>query len=124
MKYILLLFIVLIGSSKMIAQSKEDFTWVMGYNPNDSLKGYGGTLIDFSNGEPLLSYFPIPFDVWAGTQICDTNGKPLFYTNGCKIANFQHQLILNGDGINPGAYHDKWCDKDDSPYRTYQGMIV
>jgi len=125
MKYVLSLALYFIFLINTPAQEKLDYTWVMGYFPNDSIQGYGGTLINFNNPEPLVSYIPIPFDVGASAQICDKTGDLLFYSNGCKIANYQHQLISNGDGINPGVLHNEWCNTGDNlSYSTYQGMIA
>jgi len=36
------------------------------------------------------------------TSICDTSGNLLFYTNGIWVNNAQHQLMQNGDSLNPG----------------------
>ncbi|MCB9338875.1 MAG: hypothetical protein H6577_12170 [Lewinellaceae bacterium] len=36
-------------------------------------------------------------------SICDSTGNLLFYTNGIQIANFEHQIMENGDSLNPGS---------------------
>ncbi|GIV32304.1 MAG: hypothetical protein KatS3mg030_610 [Saprospiraceae bacterium] len=34
----------------------------------------------------------------------DAEGHLLFYSNGCEVMNWAHQLVENGDSINPGSY--------------------
>ena len=123
------LFIIFIsGTLTGFAQGKEDNVWVLGYNPNDSVAGFGGTMLNFSTDTLEASYFPITID--AGNpgntaQICSSAGDFLFFSNGCKIVNSTGQLIINGDDINPGSLHDIWCNSGgDHAYKTYQGPIA
>jgi len=125
MKYIFVLTLYFIFLTKMLAQEKWDYTWILGYNPNDSIQGYGGTMVNFNTSPPLLSYFPIPVDANNTAQICNREGNLLFFSNGCNIVNSSNQLISNGDQINPGTFHNEWCNTgDDHAYKTYQGMIA
>lgn len=109
----------------MTAQDKSDYTWLLGYNPNDSTGGFGGALIRFTTSGITLQYFDIPIDLGISAQICDQNGNNLFYSNGCKIINMSHQLMQGGDDINPGEMHDYWCNTgDEHDYNTHQGLIA
>ena len=36
-------------------------------------------------------------------SICDSTGNLLFYTNGAWIANYTHEMMENGDSLNPGV---------------------
>ncbi|MEY4903622.1 MAG: hypothetical protein RLZZ292_1437 [Bacteroidota bacterium] len=54
----------------------------------------------------------------------DKNGKLLFYSNGCEIHSYKHKLLKNGDNINPGHYHDGYCEGSYSYYPGYQSMIT
>ena len=42
-------------------------------------------------------------------SICDQNGSLLFYANGCKVFNSNHEMMENGGDINPGDRHDAHC---------------
>ncbi|MBK9017096.1 MAG: hypothetical protein IPM82_25250 [Saprospiraceae bacterium] len=55
------------------------------------------------------------------SSICDTSGNLLFYTNGIKIANADHQLMLNGNGLNPGIITTAYADNG---MPTPQGAIA
>ncbi len=43
-------------------------------------------------------------------SISDSSGNLLLYTNGCSIANGNHEIIDNGTGLNPGAMADAVCE--------------
>lgn len=120
---ILTLFILFIFNT-FYAQEKYDFTWVLGYPPNDKENGYGGNLIDFNGEELITEYFNTPIFIDNSAQICGKDGQLLFYSNGCKIVNGNHQLISNGYGLNPGEFYDSWCTEYDISYDTRQGLIA
>lgn len=42
--------------------------------------------------------------------ISDDNGNLFLYTNGCAIADLNHQIIPGGTGLNPGTLHDMVCE--------------
>jgi hypothetical protein len=67
-------------------------------------------LIDFSSGTPSVSEFDSDLNMeGASASICDAEGNLAFYTNGCRIYNWQHRLMENGEGINPGEVYDDYC---------------
>lgn len=41
--------------------------------------------------------------------MCNEDGNLLFYTNGCEVRNWKHELVENGGNINPGVVYDNWC---------------
>ena len=47
--------------------------------------------------------------VEASISLSDSEGNLLFYSNNCSIANAQHQLMENGNGLNPGGIQTYWC---------------
>ena len=122
MKIYLLLFCFL-NSIALQGQSKYDYNWVFGY-PNSyypSYPGYGGSLINFADSIPTVTWFNIKFDLKANTVMSDANGHLLFYSNGCQVMNWAHQLVENGDSINPGFIHDEFCD---TGYPASQGILA
>ena len=88
------------------AQSKADYTWVLGYptllpgQPN--IEKYGGMFLHFTESSVQVE----KFDIFAGPPSAvanDTAGNLQFYTNGCGVYSHNMQLMENGDGINVGG---------------------
>ncbi|MBK7853683.1 MAG: hypothetical protein IPJ79_01120 [Bacteroidetes bacterium] len=73
--------------------------WVFG-NPSS----YPNTIINFNNGSGSLSKSTdSSFNHFTATNatICDASGNLLFYSNGVNIYNSVHQIMQNGDNLNP-----------------------
>ncbi len=45
----------------------------------------------------------------ANISMSDKEGKLIFYSNNCSISNSTHELMENGEGLNPGVVQDYWC---------------
>ena len=103
-------FLVLAGQP-INSQSKYDYVWINGYDSTLD-DGIEGLCFDFNNSlntekcESALEFY------LSNASICDDNGKLLLYTNGCKIANGNHQIIENGDSINYGPFLEYFWDPD------------
>ena len=105
-KLLLLLFfpIFLIGQ-------KHDNIWLLGYESDLTVPGIDGVIADFNANENTFSHQTISFSLLNGSiGISDGLGNLLFYTNGCDVSNSNHELLLNGNDINPGEVHDIQCD--------------
>ncbi len=96
-----ILFLISI-SHVLSAQAKQDYVWL--YN-NYGDQAYGYDFNQKENGNPIDLEYGIPF-VFVGNNasICDKDGNLLFYTNGCHVANGDHEIIENGSDINYGDY--------------------
>lgn len=109
------------------SQSKYDYVWFFGYPPNNPELKFGGTLIDFRGIGTEVSFANIGLDmVLTSGAICDKNGNPQFYTNGCKVSNFHNQIIANGDSLNTpftGHWQNDGCARGLS-YGTRSGLII
>ena len=82
------------------AQDGYGNQWIFGQfsSPNPS-----GALLNFNNDTPLVVPFNKPMELEGSCAImCDSVGQLLFYSNGCYIANANHQMMLNGGGIGKG----------------------
>jgi hypothetical protein len=104
--------LVILMSQNLIAQ-KETNRWIIGhdYNIQDSL--HGRVEINFNSTPPSIEYRvgDINMNMFGcNSSISDSAGNLLFYSNGCDIANQNGDILLNGNDINPGAYHDILCD--------------
>jgi Secretion system C-terminal sorting domain len=113
----------LLVTSTIPAQDKYDYIWLFGYGSNLQDSSFGGTDINFNNNPATLKYvFREPDIGRYNASICDAEGNLLFYTNGCFIADASHQIMMNGDTINPGITHDEWCEE--STYPTVQECFI
>ena len=101
LNYILKFFIFSLGYSlflnkELVSQSKYTNTWLLGY---DTMNLH--TRFDFINDNLIISTFKSGIDINGVGIMSDYSGELLFYTNGCKIFNRNHELMQNGDKITP-----------------------
>jgi hypothetical protein len=102
MKRILLFFLISFHAVAASGQ-KHDAKWLFGYRISQPHPEWGGGGVDFIN-EPPTAYEQereMNLNVTVAS-ICDSMGNLLFYTNGAWIANFTHEMMENGDSLNPG----------------------
>ncbi|TAK50435.1 MAG: T9SS type A sorting domain-containing protein [Saprospiraceae bacterium] len=81
----------------------HDALWLYGRHSAFGDPDYGSSVLDFST-EPPIAYKQereMNLNVTV-SSICDSTGNLLFYTNGAWIANFTHEMMENGDSLNPG----------------------
>ena len=102
----IVLTLVLFGPVSAFAQSnndaKRDYQWISGstYNNFSNCR-----VFDFNSG-PMATYsHPTTINLgFTSTNICDTNGQLLFFTNGLKVCDKNGTLMPNGDSLSPGLY--------------------
>ncbi|WP_299244154.1 T9SS type B sorting domain-containing protein [uncultured Aquimarina sp.] len=84
---------------------------VFGNAQNEASIWYFGRLsgLDFGSGGPTLLYNGQMITNEGCSTISDTNGDLLFYTNGLKVWNKNHQLMINGTGL-----HGHWSSTQSS----------
>lgn len=112
----IVVFIGMVEQRKSFAQPYHDNIWVHA-DRDDAL------IIDFSTGQPVISDLNTDL-VMAGASasICDAEGNLAFYTNGCRVYNWQHKLMENGEGINAGEIYDDFCNPFAEFPRGYPGV--
>ncbi|MCC7318807.1 MAG: hypothetical protein IT219_09765, partial [Bacteroidales bacterium] len=97
---------------------KRDYVWVTGddsFNPNPI---FGGITFNF-NGDTVVVYKEdryMEFGNGNNAAISTYSGSLLFYTNGCSLANFQNEMLENGDSINAGPIFNSYCSGTTSGY--------
>ena len=92
---------------------KHDYTWLFGYESDLSTPGIEGVRMNFNQQPPVVT--PISLGVSlniSNAMISDSSGNLLFYTDGCRVIGADHQLLQNGDGLNPGEVRDIQCEGD------------
>ena len=120
----LLAFLFILISYSAFAQypgdSKRDYAWMFGYY--NSPPNWGGTELNFNISPPSLNYVSqqINLDL-TNASICNMSGELLFYTNGMYVANANHQIMPNGDSLNPGDVFNYY---EDLGYREMQGALI
>ncbi len=92
--------------SQTLSKIKHDYIWLMGYDSsNDPSTGWGGTRIDFNTFPPTIEYEYREMDMdIANTSMCNNDGELQFYSNGLAISNHAHEIMENGDTINPDPF--------------------
>jgi hypothetical protein len=97
----------MICTSTLFSQSKQDYIWFFGKDQNFAQEGIQGIRFDFNEKpfKPEGAGQGLSFDR-NNASICDKDGNLLFYTNGCAVANREHQVMPNGDSINAGNFFD------------------
>jgi hypothetical protein len=83
---------------------------------------FGGALMDFTHFPPKSTLTDYYLGFYVQSSIADSSGNLVAYTNGCHIANKNHQLMDNGDTINPGIYH-AGTQQCKLYYPAFQGTI-
>ena len=85
-----------------LSAQKHDYNWVTGYE-YDAADPFGNMRIDFNYQPPKVFKENLKMNFQSCGGACsDSLGNLLFYTNGIRIFNKNHQLMENGDTINPG----------------------
>jgi len=117
-----ILFFVLTISINVLYAQRYDNRWLFGYASDANEPMFGGSGINFSDGNPSIfeEYRDMNLEITNGS-ICDKDGNLLFYTNGIYIANANHEPMENGMGLNPGPLTS---DYSDSGYPIPQGAIA
>ena len=116
MKYLLTLIIIYFQSNCL--SQKQDYYWPTGRGDNTAF-------IDFSN-KPIESKVRVSEVGFERTNasICDKDGNLLFYTNGCRIADSTHQVMLASDSMNYNLYYDGFLNGCNFGYREKQGVMI
>ena len=85
--------------------------WAGGFVEHLDTIANGQVLIQSAIDTVLIQDFdsPVQFEATM-TGILDDQGEILFYTNGCHIYDKNHEIILDGELLNPGEVHDLTCD--------------
>ena len=93
--------------STFLAQANHDYNMVLGYQSNSNTPETELYNFNFNNpSDNPFDLFDGFFDIWfSATTMSDDQGNLIFYTNGCQIANTNHELMENGDSLNVGPYY-------------------
>jgi hypothetical protein len=108
----LLVFMFGVHTVEMKAQL-HDAVWLFGVKSpppfnNPELDRFS---LDFKGEHPVAAYQDRTMNIDATmSSFSDSLGNLVLYTNGIYLANSQHELIENGDSLNPGEFAWTWRD--------------
>ena len=102
-------FLLICNVTLLSAQNKQDYYWPFGFDETF----INGFEFDFNERpfSPSERIGELGFDQM-NASICDPEGNLLMYTNGCAVANRNHQMMPNGDSINAGIFFDDFWRGD------------
>ncbi|MBL0052026.1 MAG: hypothetical protein IPP29_11225 [Bacteroidetes bacterium] len=101
MKKILICLMFLIIALIVNGQQGITNKWLMGYSSFGGIP-FGGSDINFITGVPVISYKYREMDFSrTHSNISDSFGNILFYTNGYDICDASDSVMMNGDTISP-----------------------
>lgn len=106
---------MLLITNFLMAQN-HDYNWLMGYGGQDpNAPEIGLSMLSFANGKETITSEDKAIMTFYQTcsSISDKTGKLAFYTNGCYIANAQHDSLKRGR-----------ISKRKTPYQIIQGALI
>lgn len=108
-KQLFVITIFLFDSSYFFAQ-KHDYNWIFGYdNASFNHPNFGGANINFHFTPASVYPEKKKIDMRFYCGVCsDSSGHLAFYTNGISIRDSTHNIMLNGDTINPGYFWESF----------------
>lgn len=112
-----LLIISIIGLPILaFAQNGYGDQWIFGAFSNGSIIKFNDDTFDM---HPIVKEMKLEASC---AVMSDSSGNLLFYSNGCYIANVNHQIMMNGDSIGKGYLESSFCETGGSPIT--QGIIA
>ncbi|MBK8565497.1 MAG: T9SS type A sorting domain-containing protein [Saprospiraceae bacterium] len=123
MKWILSL--IFVGHAlSLFSQFKHDYVWLMGMQYSvDAYPLHCMNVFDFNEGSLQIISDSIDSQFSYGNASCsDKQGKLLFYSNGCYIKNRNHEIMPNGNHLNPSVIYDLYCP--DNGYIISGGLMA
>lgn len=124
LKGIWILFI-LIQSSILTCQSREDYNWQLGTKSSSSSHTSPVSLeLSFNNNERIIRTFYRPMYMGHfNASISDQDGNLLLYSNGCQINDGNHDTISGSSHLNPGSIDQEWCGQNPGSYPVAEGGL-
>ena len=121
--FLLIIFHIIIFESKA---QKEDYIWIFGYDSNLYTAGNESYIFDYNKGSsPNGMSNVIPLWIRGNNaSICDADGNLLFYTNGCHVADANHEIMPNGSGINEGNFLEEFRQDTCAHYPGLQDVMI
>jgi hypothetical protein len=79
-------------------------------------------LLNFGGNKLTIEKLSVDYRIFiSNASVSDEGGNLLFYSNGCDVKNANHEIMPNGEGLNPGSIYNDNCP--DGGY-TSDGLII
>jgi hypothetical protein len=120
---VLILFIAIkLLSQNAALDKKRDYQWYFGYQDFK----LSTNKLDFNVKPAQLTGFEKKYSEFDKTNgnICDSNGKMLFYTNGCFIGNKNNEIVAGSQNLNEGAYKTTFCTQSEGILLNQAALFV
>ena len=105
------------------AAQKTGSLWLAGYDEFPGVPGYGHVQIRVTDDTVLVEPTALAFNFESTMAVMTgPDGSLLFYTNGCEVADRFHQVMPNGNGLNPGDISGLVCPG--KGYIVPQGAMI
>ena len=124
MKFIIILILFQLFISDSQAQ-KEDYVWIFGFDNSPPIGNNETYYFDFNQGSSPKGMAGLS-PLWIrgnNASICDAEGHLLFYTNGCHVADANHDIMPNGSGINEGEFIEEFRQDTCINYPGLQDLL-
>ncbi|MBL7778914.1 MAG: hypothetical protein JNK66_11550, partial [Chitinophagales bacterium] len=110
--------------TQSIAQ-KEDYTWFSGYDSYAGLP-WGTNVQSFTIDSMHVTYDSLGMNfARTNTSYCNSDGNPMFYTNGIHIRNGLDEIVEESWGMNEGQFIVQFDPTiEQKGYRVPQGIVA
>lgn len=107
------------------SQSKYDYHWTIGYDVS-TLDSTGDVILMDFNLSPVkvetIKTIKRFSSAGSNSSMSNASGNLIFYTTGCYVVNAAHEIMENGDSINPGIAQQYNCPYGNS--NNLEGAIA
>jgi hypothetical protein len=97
------------------SQVKHDYVWLNGFQTyGGTSENFGVIMMDFNQDTIDISRVPrqdhkIYFYQGCMAFMSNPEGELQFYSDGCRVYDATHDIMMNGDTLNPGIFWDENC---------------
>ncbi len=105
------------------SQKKFDYNWLLGVRTDTGYPENCLNKLDFNNSELKILRDTVSSELFStNSSISNNQGELLFYSNGCYIKNKNHQIMSNGNNLNPGQVYEDNCPN--YGYTANRGLMI
>lgn len=116
-----LLVVFTLQTRSIVAQEYRDYNWQLGQKTYNDTMPYS-LAFDFSNSMFSIDLIFRDCNMYlTNASISNSDSDLILYTNGCAIFKSNHEILLNGDHLNPGIAYETQCGDDNFGYAVAEG---
>jgi PKD repeat protein len=106
--------------NQVFSQNKYDYNWVY------ANRQLGGNILSFESDSLKVSALgaTVGRSIEALACMSDKEGNLIFYTNNCTVFDKNHQIMENGEGLNPGLVQTYLCNVNPFANTSDNSVII